>query len=130
LHQVYQQDDENHPDRLYTPLVTPIAGRRLRLLGKGLLSRPSSDSATVEVGEPQVNIIVEYAIMLMNQLLAERAAGTQKDRYERQQGRWREKVEAHLRRFRTGSMAAQGGNWWHVEEDATSKYLILPQERM
>ena len=134
LHRIYQQDDELHPDRLYVPVFAFTSGRRLRLVGKGLLTTNDAltvagDDSTVEIGVPQVNLLVEYAAMLMNQLLAQRAAQAQRDRYDRGVLYWREKVNQHLERYKTGGMAAQLGNAWRVEEDSTSRYLVLPQWR-
>ena len=129
LHRIEQQDDELHPDRLYIPAAAFQRGLRLRLVGKGLLARPATDTATTEIGEPEVNVVVEYATMLMCELLAGRAAQTQRDRYLRDVVYWREKAEQHLQRFKTGGLAAQGGTDWYVESDSTSRYLVLPQER-
>src|SRR3990167_796367 len=108
LYRVEEQYDELHPDRLYVSTMDFTAGRRLRLVGKGLLSRPTTNAGTTEIGEPEVNLVVEYAAMLMNELLAGRAAQAQRDRYTRDVVYWREKVNQHLERFRTGGMAAQG----------------------
>ena len=82
-HRVTQQADEDDIDGPYYEIPdggSPTTGRLLRVQGMGVLSRPTTNTGTTEVGEPQVRLIVAYAEMLMWRLMASPARSSMQDR--------------------------------------------------
>jgi hypothetical protein len=126
---ILQQYDESRPDGPYYPLLEgskPTEGRLLRLEGMGLLTRPSTESATTEVGEPQVRLIAAYAAMVLNQTLLSRAAMNQQARLEAEVQRWQREVArlSGQAGIRMKSMPTDRfANTWYIGEDSTSRYI-------
>ena len=126
-HYVYQQLDRHNPTGTYVPVIRgtgPETGRILRLEGKGVLTRPSTDAATVEVGEPYVNVIVAYAAMFYNRILLAQASQQQRARYSEDMQMWGEEASSLVRELRPSRMSAQrSDHTWHIEEDSGGRYL-------
>jgi len=128
---VYQQYNENQIDGPYYPLLpgeVPARGHILRLDGMGLLSRPSSESGTTEIGEPQLRLVATYAALKLVEVLGERSASEQIGNLDRRKTNW-ERTIARLSRqpgmhMRTMG-ASRGKNSWHIEEDASGRYLMF-----
>lgn len=137
-HRVTQQADEDDVDGPYYQIPDnwkPATGRILRVEGYGVLSRPTTNTGTVEVGEPQVRLIVAYAEMLMWRLMASPARSSRQDRQGYvDAGRDAAVKVAVLKAqdgMKTPRMGAQRhrGNW-HLETDSSGKILVFPRPRV
>jgi len=132
-HYVYQQLDRHNPLGTYVPVIRgtgPETGRILRLEGKGVLTRPSSDTATVEVGEPYVNVIIAYAAMFYNRILLAQASQQQRARYSEDMQMWGREASSLVRELKPTRMSAQRSDYtWHIEEDSGGRYLVFDVSR-
>ena len=132
-HYVTQQADRYNPDGPYHPIGrdgTPTKGRILRLEGLGMLSRPTTDAGTVEVGEPHISIINAYALMFFNRLLLANSAQQQRDRFSQDMVMWGKEANSlitEIARPRIGAKRSDGT--WHTEEDSGGRYLIFDRNR-
>lgn len=133
---VLQQYDENMVDGAYYPLLpgeSPTRGRILRLDGMGLLSRPTTESGTTEIEEPQLNLVTSYAAMVLFQTMAARGGGNEQQTGHALNAQIHQSEVARLSnqigiRMRTlGS--SRGKNSWHIEEDTDGRYLIFDVAR-
>ena len=128
-HYVYQQLDRHNPTGTYVPVIRgtgPETGRILRLEGKGVLTRPSSDTATVEIGEPHINVVVAYAAMFYNRILLAQASQQQRDRYSEDMQMWGQEASSLVQELRPTRMSAQrSDHTWHIEEDSGGRYLVF-----
>jgi len=132
---VTQQYSETDPDGPYYSLpsrAVPTTGRRLRIEGIGLLSRPTSDSATVELGEPRVSTVVAYAARWFYRMLAGDSALEANNRWNAATEMW--SAEAMRMSTAPGIRMAKPGHEgarevWHVEEDVDGKYIIFDRAR-
>jgi hypothetical protein len=87
------------------------------------LSQPTTDTATVEVGEPHVQLIVAKAA----QLLFQRVRGNPNFKLH-DPDYWATEYEELEDRHKMGPTGEQRANgWWDVQEDASGKYLYLKQ---
>ena len=132
-HYVTQQADRYNPDGPYHPIGkngTPTKGRILRIEGLGMLSRPSTDDGTIEIGEPHTAIITAYALMFFNRLMLSTSAQQQRDRFSRDMTMWGEEANSlisELSRPKIGAKRSDGT--WHTEEDSGGRYLIFDRNR-
>ena len=132
---VSQQFSETDPDGPYYQLprnAVPTAGRRLRLEGIGLLSRPSSDSATVELGEPRTSTIVAYAARYFYRMLAGDSALEANARWNAAVEMWSSEAArmASAPGVRMPKPGAQKGRQvWHLEEDSDGRYIVFDRSR-
>ncbi len=133
--QVEQQHNENDVKGLYYPLLpgeSPKQGRILRLRGMGVLTVPTTESGTTEVGEPRLRLVAAYAALMLVEMLGERSASEQITNLQSRMTRW-ERTIARLSSqpgIRMAPMAAsRGKNAWHIEEDSTGKLLIFDAAR-
>jgi hypothetical protein len=134
-HRVLQQADEDDVDGPYYQIPdggAPTTGRLLRVQGYGVLSRPTTNTGTVEVGEPQVRLIVAHAEMLMWRLMASPARSSRQDRQGYiDAGRDAAMKVAVLKAqhgMKTSRMGAQRHrSSWHVE--ANSSLLVFSGAR-
>ena len=132
---VYQQHSENLTDGPYYPLLpgeSPTRGRILRLEGMGILSRPSTESGTAEIGEPQLNLVTAYSAMILFQQLWTRSASEQRENLGQNISMWQGEVARLSQqpgiRMRTLG-AHRGRNTWHIEEDSSGRYLQFDSSR-
>ena len=132
-HYVSQQLDRHNPSSTFVPVIRgsgPETGRILRLEGKGVLTRPSSDTATIEIGEPYVNVIVAYAAMFYNRILLAQASQQQRTRYAEDMQMWGQEAQSLVSELRRPRMSAQrSDNTWHIEEDSSGRYLVFDISR-
>jgi len=136
-HRVSQQLDEDDTDGPFYPFrdgARPTEGRLLRIEGKGLLSRPTTDSGTTEIGEPQIRLVVAYAEMLLWRLLASPARSAKQDRegYLQAMGDAANKVALLKSQpgMKTPPLGAQRHrDSWHVETNSSGKILVFPRTR-
>ena len=116
----------------FKPGGIPIAGRILRIEGMGILTQPSTDSATVEIGSPHVDLVTAYAEMLFWRQMANPSRSPQQQRqgFLDTAGVAAEDVEALARRLKTPRMGASIiTETAHFENDASGKYLIFDRSR-
>lgn len=128
---ILQQYDEAMVDGAYYPLLpgeSPTRGRILRLDGMGLLSRPTTESGTTEIGEPQLNLVTAYAAMVLFQTASVPGAHEQRQDQRENQALF----QAEVARLSTQMgirmkpmSASRGKNAWHIEEDADGRYLVF-----
>lgn len=134
---LYQQYDENETEGSYYPMrdaSAPTEGRILRLRGMGILSQPTTDSGTTEVGEPQTQLIVAYAKMLFYRLMATPARSAQQNRQGYIDAALDAAGEVAILKGQIGivmpSLGAQRHrDSWRVEQDGTQRLLIFDQVR-
>jgi hypothetical protein len=136
-HRVTQQADEDDVDGPYYQIPDnwkPTTGRILRVEGYGVLSRPTTNTGTTEVGEPQVRLIVAYAEMLMWRLMASPARSARQDRQGYvDAGRDAAgkvavlKAQQGMKTPRMGAQRHRGS--WHLETNSSGKTLVFPRER-
>jgi len=135
---VYQQVDEDNPGGGFDILVSrPIQGRRLRLIGKGLLSKPTTDVGTTEIDDLQAQLVVAKAAEFLNRALATGASTFQRERFQQDMLLWREEYEQLRGRpgMRSRAMAthidnlAHQSQQWHIEEDSTGRIFVLDNNR-
>jgi hypothetical protein len=132
---ILQQYNEGMVDGAYYPLpsgVAPTRGRILRLQGMGLLSRPSSESGTTEIGEPHLNLVTSYAAMILFQTLMMRSATEQRTNLTENIRYWQMEVQRlssqpGIRMRPLG--ASRGRSSWHIEDDADGRYLVFDVAR-
>jgi hypothetical protein len=109
----------------------PIRGRHLRLVGKGLLSRPSTDTATTEVGEPQVRLIVYKAMEIFWSMYASPARSAMSDRVDYLRAAQDAERQFDKLMFTNPAIASDAvgakkrDGVWHTRGDSTSRYLVL-----
>ena len=108
---------------------TPPQGRILRVIGKGKLSTMTADTSTVEIGEPQTQILIAQALRYMYRALqgSEMRDSSDVPFYQVQESRWRDEV-AHLIRnpaVRQHGLTAEYPRAWGVEDDSAGRYLFL-----
>lgn len=107
-----------------------MKGRILRLEGLGMLTRPTSDSATVEIGEPFTAIITAYALMFFNRLLLSNSAQRQRTSWAEDMQMWGQEAQsliAEIARPKLGARRSDGT--WHIEEDSDGRHLIFDRNR-
>ena len=133
--QILQQWDESKPDGPYYPLArgaSPTEGRILRVTGKGLLTSPSAETATTQIGEPHVTLVAAYAALKLVEILGERSASEQISNLERRMTRW-ERTIARLSDQpgirRKGMPTDRFEDTWSIGEDATSRYMDVLASR-
>ena len=133
-HYVTESGSEKDIDPYYFPIIgVPTAGRRLRIEGMGLLSRPSSDTSTTEVSAPQSNIIAAYAGMYFFRTQAASNAVDESSRFtDLAAGFSRDAVrmvhQPGLRMPRLG--AHKHRDIWHTETDADGRYVVFDRVRL
>jgi len=132
---VRQQHNINNVDGPYYPLpagAVPTQGRLLRLEGMGLLSRPSTESGTTELGEPRLSLVILYASMLLNRILVRGTAEDDRQRYLQDAAEDERRYQMLLARpgIRMAKMGMElAAQNWHFEEDSGGRYLIFDRVR-
>ena len=132
-HHITQQADRYNPNGPYHPIGkggTPTKGRILRLEGLGMLTRPSSDAATVELGEPFTAIITAYALMFFNRIQLSNSAQRQRGSWAADMVMWGQEAKSlisEIARPKLGAKRSDGT--WHIEEDSGGRYLIFDRNR-
>ena len=126
-HHVRQQAERLYPDGVYYPIPVegPRPGQLLHFEGMGVLSAPSTESGTIEIGEPRLRLLIAEAGVHLHRILAgydranreEHLADAvwwrmESDRLRRQPG---------IRMRPLGADAPE--NVWRVDEDASGRYL-------
>ncbi len=80
---IEMQINEDKPEGTYNPIPdhgTPTEGMILRVRGQGVLSVPTTDSGTTEIGEPQLQLLYAKAEELLWLMLASPARSAGQDR--------------------------------------------------
>ena len=132
-HYVTQQTDRYNPNGPYHPVSTngtPTKGRILRIEGLGMLSRPATDTATIELGAPHTSVINAYALMFLNRLLLANYAQQQRSRFSEDMAMWGQEARSLLSEIARPKMGAKrSDNTWHIEEDSSGRYIIFERAR-
>jgi len=130
---VTQQVDRFNPNGAYHPIQqngVPLRGRILLIEGLGMLSRPTTDSGTIEAGEPQISIIIAYASMFFNRLLLANSAQQQRERFSQDMQMWGQEARSLMQEVARPKLGAKRSDGtWHVEEDNDGRYLIFDRNR-
>ncbi len=127
------QADEYDPLGAYYPVRYPVNGMRLRLEGLGILTSPASDTATVEVSAPQMNLIVAKALENLAEINFGGAGAQQRVRFQEDitlaQGKRKQLDRMMVRTVRLG--AQNSGGRWQVQEDGVggNRYLVFQGAR-
>lgn len=137
-HRVTQQADEDDVDGPYYEIPdggSPSTGRILRVEGYGLLSRPTTNTGTTEVGEPQVRLLVAYAEMLLWRLMASPARSSRQDRQgyidAGRDAAGKVAVLKNQQGMKTPRMGAQKHrDSWHLDTDSVGKILVFSRPRV
>ena len=133
--QVLQQYAENNVNGPYFALRNgggPTQGRVLRLTGMGALTLPATDSATTEIGEPQLRLVIAYAKKVLWELLLGRSATLNRQSLVENAQLAKQEVERISKQagIRMAAMSAtRGENAWHIEEDSGGRYLVFDVSR-
>jgi len=127
---ISQQVDASAPDGPYRPIGhgnPPKPGRILRIEGRDYLSRPASDTATVEVDGARVDLIVARALEWLYQALSRQSRGEERQAYrEMMREAQGERLELEQRAgIRMTPMSADILRESYTEEDASGRYLVL-----
>jgi hypothetical protein len=128
----YNEADVNGLYYPFPPGARPIPGRILRIEGMGILTQPSTDSATVEIGEPHTDLVIAYAEMLFWRQMASpaRSAQSQRQGYLDAAQDAANEVELLARRLRMPRLGATTlEEVAHYEQDSTNKYLVFDRTR-
>ena len=128
-YRVLQQYNEALPEGPYYPIpagASPTEGRILRLEGKGVLSRPSSESGTAEIGEPHLTLFSAMAALQLVKILGEQSASEQIDALDRRREGWERDVSrlSASPLLRSEPMPVQSlKNVWRRGADSNGKYI-------
>ena len=133
-HYLTEAGSEEDIDPYFFPIMgVPTPGRRLRIEGMGLLSRPSSDSDTTEVSAPQSNIITAYAGMYFFRTQAASNAVDESSRFTELAANFsrdavRMSAQPGIRMPRLG--AHKHRDIWHTETDSSGRYIVFDRTRL
>ena len=127
---IRQQVNEDNTDdwQLLSWGNRPISGRILRLEGRGTLSLPASDTATMQVGDWELPLLLKRAAGELNGVLANDVTGA--DRLERLERSREAKAEVE-RMLATGNHGGhiigsnRGGGVWETHWESGTQYLHL-----
>ena len=110
----------SEPNGSYYPLNGAYSpGRRFRLEGTGILSQPTSDSATTEVDGEQVELIVaEAARLFWMSRQGDKDAPFEMAKWTGRAAELREEVGMKLR-------PAEVSNYWSIQENIGTRELVL-----
>jgi hypothetical protein len=142
-HRVSQQYNMDNTDNPFYPMADggtsmstprPMRGHILRVEGYGVLSRPTTNSGTIEVGEPQIRLIVAYSEMLMWRLMASPARSSKQDREGYIQAGSDAASKVAFLKSQHGMKTPRIGvhrhrQSWHVESNSSDKLLVFPRNR-
>ena len=137
IYSLSQQSNEDDVNGGYYPIPNggwPAEGRILRIIGTGILSVPTTDTGTTEIGEPQLQLLYAYAEMLLWRLLASpaRSAGLDRSGFREAAGEAADKVavlKAQKGMITPRNNAQKHRNNWHTEGDGSSRLLVFTQPR-
>lgn len=118
-HFVSVQHDDKQPNGPYYPMNgRPYTGRRLRLEGMGILSQPATDSATTEVDEDHVQLIVAEAARLFWLSRGDEDAFGEAQKWTAISNDLRGEVGMR-------SLPAEVSRWWSLQENIGTRELVL-----
>ena len=127
---IYQQDDRNYPNGNYSALTKenpPQAGRILRLDGKGLLTEVTTETGTMEVSDPETQLLYAEALDWLIDHEMGGASAESQARLEQDKARWQ--VTAARLRARGGlarvSNVQRPDGTWRMENDGETERIIL-----
>lgn len=127
--QVWVQAEIHRPDGVYVPYhygVGLAPGTILRLQGMGALTTftdATAETATMELGQPQVELVAAYAAYCFYRSLAQAQGQQARIRFGELAAQFRAEAE-NLRRFGMLPPGAYNGPW-RIGEDVNGRYLDL-----
>jgi len=137
IYRLEQQRDKRITEGGYYPIRdhgVPFEGMILRLKGQGVLSVPTTDSGTTEIGEPQLQLLYAYAGMLLWQLFASptRSAGLDRSGFDLAAKESADLVA--VLKGQRGMVSPQMGaqrhrNNWIVQGNGYTRELVFTQPR-
>lgn len=129
-YQVMMEDDSDDSQSHYSPLTRynpPVLGRRLRILARNYVTQPATSSATMEVNNAQVDLLVARALQWIFETQGNRLASSLRAEAKEQAVYWSGQVKEILA-MPGVKMASPSGSkpvMWDVEESGETKYLVL-----
>ncbi len=129
--QQYNRDRAIEPYYILSPGEAPISGRILRLEGMGLLSRPTTDAGTFEIGEPQNELLIAYAMRWLTEGDWLQGGAYQRGRQQDELAFWNAKIAEYEAdpAMRMPKLNAEDRKAWQTAEDSSGKYLIFKAAR-
>jgi len=126
LDHLYQQVYDDRLD-VWAPLGSPVAGRILKLEGRGVLTLPASDTATMEIGDWEIPLLVKLAAAeLMGAVASEYTAGDKTEALGRSQAAMSEaQMLLGKKRYGQHVVWSNRGGAWHTQPEGSSLYLYL-----
>lgn len=134
---IEMQVNEDHPEGPYYPIPDggrPVEGMILRVRGKGVLSVPTTDSGTTEIGEPQLQLLYAYAEMLLWRMLASPARSAGQDRGSLLDAAKGAAAQVAVLRAQKGMVTPRTGAQrhrlnWVVQGDGSDRKIVFTQPR-
>jgi hypothetical protein len=129
---IEQQASMSHPDGDYLPLTKynrPQPGRVLHINGKRLLSEVTSETGTMEVSEPEDQLLYAHALEWLADSNMGMASGAVRDDIEADKQRWRVKaaelrIRASIKPPDLPIYAEQNGVWEIRWEGETGRLIL------
>ena len=95
-----------------------------------MLSRPTDDDGTVEVGEPFTAIITAYALMFFNRIQLSNSAQRTRMGWAEDMRMWGQEAQSLLSEIARPKLGARRSDGtWHIEEDSDGRHLIFDRNR-
>lgn len=129
--QVHQQANRDQPQGIFLPIKdygVPTPGHILRLTGMGMISQPTTDAGTVEIGEPHVQLFLAYALHYCYQVFADEGPSAERDYLYKRRDYWKDEIarmEASSRYTMAPLLAELPGGVWEVKNDTL--YFVQPR---
>jgi len=129
---IEQQASMSHPGGDYLPLTKynlPQPGRVLHINGKRLLSEVTAETGTMEISEPEDQLLYAHALEWLADSNMSMASGAVRDDIEADKQRWRVKaaelrIRASIKPPDLPIYAEQNGVWKIEWEGETGKLLL------
>lgn len=129
-HYVSMQHTDGVPDGIYDRLgqyQRPTRGRMLRLEGMGIISAPTTDAGTIEIGEPRLRVLVDKAAAIFHRRMANEFPD-QREKHRESAAEWENVTAVAL--TRPGIKMLPMASWrslgvYHTDEDEDGRYLVF-----
>lgn len=130
-YQVLMQTNQDAPEGQYLPIgknFRPISGRILRLLGRGVLTAVTAETGTMEISDPDTELLYAYALRYMAMALRGSAGSYEAERLNADLAMWAQLAE-QMEATPGMSNESMGtdfpdGTWW-TENDGETRYLVF-----
>jgi hypothetical protein len=132
-YEVLVQSDEDFIDGRYLPIgrgYRGSAGSRIKLIGRGILTAVTSETGTMEISDPDVELLYAYALRFMSMALRGSAGSYEAERLTADLAMWAQLANMledtpgmHVEPLTTDY--PDGGEYWKIENSGETKLLIL-----